>query len=161
MRYLAIGVAAVLLTSCSTSATMIENSEVRPASVQTAQQCVPLQTKATFSCWWSSSDSPLSHCVVRSEDEPACGMKAKGGAYLMRGALVRHTTRPRPDGTWMVVSIFEDAEGKIGQRAERSDGTVFLHHHSESPVPTGPLMEPIFPRWPEGVEFGPEQATQQ
>lgn len=160
MRYLAYAAAAVLLTSCSTSATMIENSEVSAAPVGAAHQCVPLQTKATFSCWWSGPDSPLSHCVLRSEDEPACGMKAKGGAYLTRGASVRETTRPRPEGTWMLVSVYEDHDGKVGQRAERSDGTVLLDQHWESPVPTGPLKEPIFPRWPEGVEFGPEQTAQ-
>ena len=119
--------------------------------------CAPLETSATFSCWWSSADAPLSHCVMVEEDEPACNLKVKGGAYLTRGALVRETMTNPPGGTWLMLNLYEDAEGKVGQLAFRTDGADYLWHHWSSPVPTGPISPPRWPRWPGGVEFGPEQ----
>lgn len=120
--------------------------------------CVPLETKAEFSCWWSAPDAPLSHCILLREDEPRCGLKRKGGDYLNRGATAFFDPKTHPDGSWFVTYVFEDKEGRVGRLGTGTDGVDFLINHSESPIPTVSARPPTRPRFPSGWEFGPEQA---
>lgn len=129
------------------------------ASSTEPARCVPLQTKAWFNCWWSGPDAPFTHCLFYSEDEPACGLKARGGAYLTRGAPGGGNLLDNKRPTWQIISIHEDEQGRVGMAAERMDGSRFLAHHDQSPPPTGRPTEPIWPRWPSELEFGPEQAA--
>ena len=91
------------------------------------------------------------------EDDARCGLKEKGGAYFNRGAFTAAPASARPGGSWIVLNVYEDAEGRIGQRASNSDGSWRL---TFSEGPSASMAEPVsavWPRFPEGHEFGPEQ----
>lgn len=148
MRIAGALLAALLVTGCQTT---------REVAEVAALVCVPLETKAWFSCWWSANDAPLTHCVLMSEDEPRCGLKRKAGDYFNRGATNHFDPVKYPDGTWFGLSIFEDSEGRVGQLVSSTDGTDYLANHSASPIPTGATKPPVWPRFPSGLEFGPEQ----
>ena len=148
-----------LLTLGCASADRSEVERDRPVHDRqtAARRCVPLETKAWFSCWVSASNAPLSHCVAYAEDDPACGLKARGGAYLSRGAPSGHAGTTERSGGWMLIPVFADEEGRVGMAATRMDGTRYLSHHDQSPPPTDAPLPPRWPRWPAGLEFGPEQ----
>ena len=151
----------ILMLGCTTDRAPVTAGVVSSTSDRVAivERCIPLRTKAMFSCWWSGPDAPLTHCISYAEDEPACGLKAKGGAYLSRGAPGGGNLHERPNGIWQLVPVYTDAEGRVGIAAERMDGTRFLSHHDQSPPPNGRPSEPVWPRWPAGLEFGPEQTA--
>lgn len=158
--YAVIGLAMLLLGCAADRAPSMPNA-LTLISDQGAEveRCVPLKTRALFSCWWSGPDAPLTHCVNYANDEPACGLKTRGGAYLSRGAPGGGNMFERQGGTWQVISVFEDSEGRVGMAAERMDGTRFLSHHDQSPPASTAPSQPVWPRWPVGLEFGPEQAA--
>lgn len=149
---------AVLLLGCAADRTPSTPSAMGMMADSDAEagRCVPLETKVTFSCWSSGTSSPMTHCVAYSEDKPHCGLKQRAGAYLSRGApgIMRDNDT---SGGWLLMQIFADAEGRIGMVATKTDGTRFLHHHDQSPPPNGAVTSPNWPRWPPGLEFGPEQ----
>ena len=158
--YAAAGLA-ILMLGCAADRAPSTPNAVTLISDQGAdvERCVPLKTKATFSCWWSGPNAPLTHCVNYAEDEPACGLKARGGAYLNRGVPGGGNIFERQGGTWQVISVYADREGRVGMAAERMDGTRFLSHHDQSPPASAAPSQPIWPRWPAGLEFGTEQAA--
>ena len=141
---------ALLVAGCQTTR---EVAEVAPPI------CVPLETKAEFSCWWSAPDAPISHCILLSEDEPRCGLKRRAGDFFNRGATLGFDASTRPNGTWFITNVYEDPEGRVGFLRTDIRGVDFLGVHSESPVPTGATKPPVWPRFPSGVEFGPEQVS--
>lgn len=148
-----------LLTLGCASADRSEVVRERPAGdrqTAAARQCVPLETRAWFSCWRSASNAPLTHCVAYAEDDPACELKAQGGAYLSRGAPSGGTPAVDAPAGWVLVPVFAD-EGRVGMATTRVDGTRYLQHHNQSPPPTDAPSPPQWPRWPSGLEFGPEQ----
>lgn len=120
--------------------------------------CPILQANAEFSCWWSDNDAPLSHCVLIKDNNPGCGMPQKAISYFNRGAVFdRGKDHDRPNGTWMSVKIYEDSSGRVGLLRLANDVSQ-LGHHSESDLSKMvPAKPPIWPRWPNGVEGGPEQ----
>lgn len=151
---LVIGAAAAgLLAACSTTEAVVETAE-------SPRRCAPMQASADFSCWWSADDAPLSHCVLRAETEPVCSLGVKGGAYLTRGAMLDMEEARAPEGSWVVIKIFEDDHGRVGTRSTRQDDSSVLTHHWESSTPTGSTKPVKWPRFPEGLEFGPEQQRQ-
>nr|WP_295237669.1 hypothetical protein [uncultured Brevundimonas sp.] len=152
---------AVLLLGCAADRGPSKPSVIGMISDRGAEleRCVPLKTKVVFSCWWSGPDAPLTHCVNYAEDEPSCGLKAQVGAYLNRGAPGGGNAYERKSGTWQLISFYADSEGRVGVAAERMDGTRFLSHHDQSPPASGSTVPPVWPRWPRGLEFGPEQAA--
>ena len=139
---------ALLVAGCQTTR---EVAEVAPPI------CVPLETKAEFSCWWSAPDAPISHCILLSEDEPRCGLKRRAGEYFNRGAMRGFDVSTRPNGTWFITHLYEDEAGRVGHLGTNVHGMDSLVNHSESLIPTGATTPPIWPRFPSGVEFGPEQ----
>lgn len=143
---------ALLVAGCQTTPEM---AEVVPPT------CVPLQTGAEFSCWWSAPDAPISHCILLSEDEPRCGLKRRAGDFFNRGAMLSFDASIRPNGTWFIARVYEDQEGRVGLLSTDIHGVDFLRIHSGSPVPTGATKPPVWPRFPSGVEFGPEQVRHQ
>jgi len=85
-------------------------------------------------------------------------MAAKSGAYFNRGATL--FMEPAPDGRWVAFRVYEDAEGKVGTASIREDNTWYLSNHWASPLPTDAVKPPRWPRFPDGLEFGPEQQRQ-
>ncbi|WP_312598196.1 hypothetical protein [Brevundimonas sp.] len=157
--YVVVGLS-VVMSGCVADRTPPATALIASANVSPeVQRCVPLQTKATFSCWWSGPDAPLTHCVNYSDEAPACNLKARGGAYLGRGAPGGGNMLEQQKPKWQIISVFADAEGRVGLAAERMDGTRFLSHHDQSPPPDGRPSVPVWPRWPAGLEFGPEQTV--
>ena len=125
-------------------------------------KCVSLETSARFSCWWSSDTAPLTHCVMRDEDEPRCNLRQKAADYFNRGAYTAGDLNRPSQGIWTVLSVFEDIDGRVGLKATRTSGEAFLIHHSETPIDinaTAPT-EPKWPRWPAGIESGPPHSHQ-
>ena len=142
-------IGAAALASCSTAQAPLQTAAALPLP------CAAFRESAEFSCWWSAKDAPLTHCVLRSETNPTCRLGQKGGAYLTRGAALERESN-RSSG-WVGVKVFEDQSGHVGFRTEGSNGQEALSHSSASPVPTGAPTPPSWPRFPEGLEFGPEQ----
>ena len=158
--YVVTGLALVTLGCAADRRTLpppVQTTATATATATEPARCIPLQTKAQFNCWRSGRDAPLTHCLPYAEDVPACGLKARGGAYLTRGAP--GDDAPGAGGGWLILNIYADAQGRVGMAAEALAGTRFLAHHDQSPPPTGRPTEPIWPRWPSELEFGPEQAA--
>ncbi|MGO4411033.1 MULTISPECIES: hypothetical protein [unclassified Brevundimonas] len=151
-----LALAALSLAGCRTAPSP-------PVVAEAITPCPKLEANVVFSCWWSGDDRPLSHCVLWKDNAPGCGLAPKAVAYFNRGAPGHRDEGYRPDGGWMGISIFEDELGRVGQRSERSTGERFLSHHSESPliVAAREPLPPRWPRWPAGLEGGPEQRRPQ
>lgn len=122
-------------------------------------QCPFLEAKADFSCWWSDNTSPLSHCVLVRDHNPGCRIPERAIAYFNQGAVSNHgVDHERPNGTWLVISIFEDEQGRVGQ-LWMNESTQFLDVDRQAALVgthTTP-KPPVWPRWPRGYEGGPEQ----
>ncbi|WEK40334.1 MAG: hypothetical protein P0Y50_01645 [Candidatus Brevundimonas colombiensis] len=118
-------------------------------------QCKPFEDYAEFSCWWSADDAPLTHCVLRSETTPACRLGAKAGFYINRGAELARDSQQTSG--WIGVKVFQDETGHVGFRAEATTSGYSLRHSSAMATPTGSPSSPTWPRFPAGLEFGPEQ----
>jgi hypothetical protein len=141
------------LCGCKSTAGQLAAGE-KPVGRIFPARCIPMQTKVEFSCWFSPGRAPLTHCVPWRDAEPACGLLTKAGAYLNAG--YDNGDRSRSTGHWGIISIYQDAGGRIGPKLIREDGTELLHPEeaaTEAPVP------PEWPRWPAGREFGPEQVN--
>lgn len=147
-----LALAAISLAGCRTTPTP-------PIVTQAVVPCPKLEAHVVFSCWWSGDDRPLSHCVLWRDNAPGCGLAPKAVAYFNRGAPGRVDEGYRPEGGWLGIAIFEDEQGRVGQRAVQPNGERFLSHHSESPpvVSERAPLPPKWPRWPSGLEGGPEQ----
>ena len=122
-------------------------------------QCPKLEANAEFSCWWSDNTAPLSHCVLVRDNNPGCGIPARAMAYFNRGAVInRGVDHERPNGTWMVLKVYEDEQGRVGQLL-MTDTTQHLdvdRQAADVGKHTVP-KDPVWPRWPAGYEGGPEQ----
>lgn len=151
------GLGAVLLVGlgCQTAPLPVTASPVQVVAQPVA--CPVLEAKAEFSCWNSDRNSPASHCVLFKDHNPGCGLPEKAMAYFNRGAQAMQADHYLT-GTWSVFSIFEDEQGRVGQLVTNTDGRTYLKHHNESPPITGAPINPVrWPRWPAGLEGGPEQ----
>lgn len=151
------GLSAILLigSGCRTASPAITMGPVQMTSEPVA--CPILEAKAEFSCWNSDRNSPASHCVLLKDHNPSCGLPEKAMAYFNRGAQAVQSDH-YPSGSWFVFTVFEDEQGRVGQRGTNTDGRVRLMHHTESALITGAPINPVrWPRWPAGLEGGPEQ----
>jgi hypothetical protein len=121
--------------------------------------CPKLEAKADFSCWWSDNTAPLSHCVLVRDHNPGCRIPERAIAYFNRGAVLNQgIDHDRPNGTWMVISIYEDEQGRVGRlwMSETDQGLDVDRQASLVGTHTTP-KPPVWPRWPRGYEGGPEQ----
>lgn len=121
--------------------------------------CPKLEAKADFSCWWSDNTAPLSHCVLVRDHNPGCGIPERAIDYFNRGTVTNlGVDHERPNGAWMVISIYEDEQGRVG-RLLMTDTTRYLDVDRQASLVgahTTP-KPPVWPRWPRGYEGGPEQ----
>lgn len=143
----------IAITGCALSTP----KEAENSSAETSQQCVPFVSEIRYSCWISSPDAPLTHCVALPDQEDKCGLRVKGGAFLTRGAKVTGDLERHPNGSWGIVSVKQDEQGRVGFAGSSPDGPL-MRTHDQSAVPTGQPIQPRWPRWPASIEFGPEQA---
>jgi hypothetical protein len=93
------------------------------------------------------------------DNNPGCGIPARAIAYFNRGAVItRSVDHERPNGEWTVLKIFEDEQGRVGQRVT-TDTTQFLDVDRQAAAVGKHTVpkDPVWPRWPAGYEGGPEQ----
>ena len=151
------GLGAILLVGvgCRTASPGIMTAPVQMTSEPVA--CPVLEAKAEFSCWYSDKDAPLSHCVLWRDHNPGCGLPEKAMTYFNGGAQ-GVASDAHLNGTWLGATIYEDEQGRVGQLVFDTRGRTYLKHHTDSPPVTGAPINPVrWPRWPAGLEGGPEQ----
>lgn len=121
--------------------------------------CTPLKANVQFSCWAGGDGAPASHCVLIGEAPEGCQLLERAMAYLYRGSPTHFSPELHPEGTWFRMVVHEDSEGRVGIKGVQSDGEELLVHHDQSPLPASldPGLPPKWPRWPAGLEIGPEQ----
>lgn len=118
-----------------------------------------MRANVQFSCWSGGEQAPASHCVLIGEDPEGCGLVEKAAAYLNRGSPTFLPASDHPEGTWFRMVVWEDKQGRMGIKSHHDDATEFLSHHDQSPPMTSldVGLPPKWPRWPRGLEYGPEQ----
>jgi hypothetical protein len=147
-----LGGAMMLMTSCATTPHQtVAKIDLPP--------CPKLEANAEFSCWWSDKTSPLSHCVLVRDNNPSCGIPERAIAYFNQGAIINSSIGDeRPGGAWMVIKIFEDENGRVGQRFMVADNTyIDVDRQAAARGMLSAPKDPVWPRWPAGYEGGPEQ----